>query len=77
MDELPPDALEKKIRIGCGALAGVALGASIGIAFLGLKAGAFWVFVGVAALAFALLAVRYGDRFWLGLMEALRGITWW
>lgn len=77
MDELPPDALEKKIRIGCGATAGVLLGSIVGFVFLGLKAGALWAFVGVAVLTFAALALNYGDRFWVSLMEALRGAAWW
>ena len=77
MDELPPDALEKKIRIGCGGMAGVVLGSVIGSVSLGLKAGALWAFLGVAVLAFAALALKYGDWFWVSLMKALRGAAWW
>jgi uncharacterized membrane protein len=74
MNELPADALEKKIRIGCGALAGLAVGASVGIVALGLRAGALWAFVGLAVMVFAFLALRWGDRFWLHLIGVIR---WW
>ena len=74
MNEVEPDALEKKIRIGCGTLAGLAVGASVGVLGLGLRAGALWAFVGLAVIVCAFLAFRWGDRFWITLMGVLK---WW
>ena len=71
-DELPPDALEKKIRMGCGAVAGIVVGLLFGFAGLGLVAGWLWAFTGFITVAFALLALRYGDRFWFRLLEIFR-----
>jgi len=78
MDEITPDRLEKKIRVGCGLFAGIVVGAATGLVWFGLRAGALWVFVGFAAVVFAVLALRYGDRFWLELIDGLRGLQqWW
>jgi uncharacterized membrane protein len=78
MDEITPDALEKKIRVGCGLIAGVVVGATTGLVWLGLRAGSLWAFVGIAAVVFAVLALRYGDRFWLELIEGFKGVQqWW
>lgn len=71
-EELPPDAFEKKGRIGCGAVAGIAIGLFFGFTELGLVAGWLWVFTGVVAVVFARFALRYGDRFWLVLLEYFR-----
>jgi len=68
-DELPPDGSEKKIRIGWGAVAGIAVGLLFGFAELGLVGGWLRVFTGIAAVVFAMFALRYGDRFWLGLLK--------
>ena len=71
----PPDELEKRIRLGCGAIFGIIVGLWIGIGVLGLRAGWRWACVAVVATAFAFLAVRYGDRFWLAVLRALRGMA--
>lgn len=73
MDELQPDRSEKKIRLGCGVIAGLMLGLIFGFITLRLTAGPLWLFAGVVAVAFAFFALRYGDRFWLGVLNALRG----
>lgn len=72
-DELPPDTYEKKVRIGCGVVTGIVVGLFFGIGELGLTAGWLWAFAGFVAVVFALLALRYGDRFWLGLLEFFHG----
>lgn len=69
----PPDEIEKRIRIGCGAILGIIPGLWIGIGLLGLRAGWRWACVAAVAAVFAFLALRYGDRFWLAVLRALRG----
>jgi hypothetical protein len=66
--------MQTKIRIGCGVVAGLAIGQCVGSFALGLTIG--WsLLVGVAlAVVFALLALRFGDRFWSWLVDALSGI---
>jgi hypothetical protein len=71
----PPDELEKRIRLGCGAMFGIIVGLWIGIGVLGLRAGWRWACVAVLAAAFAFLSVRYGNRFWFGVLRALRGMA--
>lgn len=73
-DELPPDALEKKIRIGCGAVLGLIVGLLFGFAGFGLVAGWLWAFSGLLAAACAFFALRYGDRFWFRLVEIFRAL---
>ena len=69
--ELPPDALERKIRLGCGAVAGIAIGLCAGFVALELAAGLAWLLAAVVGTIFALLALRFGDRFWLWLIGLL------
>ena len=73
-EELRPDALEKRIRLGCGAVAGLALGAFFGSISLGLGGAPLWIFAGIVGVTFAFLALRYGDRFWLTFLDSIR---WW
>lgn len=63
----PVDALEKRIRIGCGFVAGPTVGLFSGFVTLNLVAGPLWAFAIAWAALFAFLAMRYGDRFrvWL------------
>ncbi|HEU4655414.1 MAG TPA: hypothetical protein VFS47_15610 [Steroidobacteraceae bacterium] len=74
MDELPPDRLEKKIRLGCGGVAGLVIGLGCGLLGLDLKGWFLWLFVAVLVAAFARLALKQGDRFWLELMDVFK---WW
>jgi hypothetical protein len=69
--ELPPDDLEKKIRLGCGAVAGIAFGLCAGFIALELAAGWTWLLAAVVGVILALLALRFGDRFWLWLIRCL------
>ena len=60
-----PDALEKGIRFGCGALLGGLLVASFAFyELIGFRddPGRAWIAVGVAALVSGVVAVRFGDR---------------
>ena len=69
--EPPIDALEKKIRLGCGLVAGLVIGLLVGMSTFALVAGPLWTFAIVVAIVFALLALRFGDRFWSLLAEWL------
>ena len=65
MSEYPPvDAFEKKIRLGCGAIAGLVAGLFVGFVSLNLVAGPLVAFAIALAVIFGVLAVRYGDKFW-------------
>ncbi len=74
-EEIPPDSAEKKVRLGCGVVAGLALGLSLGFVSMQLAGASLWVFAGIFAIVFALLALRYGDRFWLAVIKVLRGAS--
>jgi len=70
MPEHPPiDALEKKIRLGCGLIAGLVVGLFFGVLTLNLVAGPLFAFAIVLAVLFGVLAVRYGDRFWMWILR--------
>lgn len=69
-----PDALEMKVRIGCGSLFGL---------FFGVLAGLYWwptavglvLFVAACVVLCAWMALKFGDRFWTeGVMKWL---PWW
>jgi hypothetical protein len=68
----PPDALEKKIRIGCGSVFGICVGLYVAAAWVGLKSAWVWPFVLVGAVVFARIALVHGHHFWLGLVDAIR-----
>lgn len=73
-DGPPPDGVEKSLRFGCGFLFG---GVIVFFAFARVAFNAhwpFWVAVGLGALPCGLLAIRYGDRFYHGIMDLFR---WW
>jgi hypothetical protein len=69
------DVMETKIRAACGALAGTLLGAFGGLLFLGPSSAVFFTTLALA-FAFAFLAVRFGDAFWLSLSRAMERLTW-
>ncbi len=70
MSEHPPiDAFEKKIRLGCGAVAGLVVGLFVGFLSLNLVTGPLVAFAIMLAALFGVLAVRYGDRFWVWLLR--------
>ena len=68
----PPDALEKRIRIGCGSVFGIAVGLYAAALWVGLKSSWLWAFVLVGAVVFARVALVYGHRFWFNLLVVLR-----
>lgn len=68
----PPDALEKKIRIGCGAVFGILVGLYGAALWVGMKSSWVWAFVLVGAVTFARVALVYGHRFWFNLLEVIR-----
>jgi hypothetical protein len=74
-DQKPRDALDTRIRSLCGALVGIGVGFLGGVLVFG--PGAAVLVIGfVSSLAFAWLAVRFGDTFWLHLGQVLRKISW-
>ena len=70
-----PDGLEKGLRLGCGALLGFALVGPFAINLWHPNMPAIWWTVAAGVLVCALLALRYGDRFWHGF--AARWRAWW
>ena len=74
-EQKPSDVLGKRIRIFCGALVGILVGIFGSLAALG-PSPLVLVFGAVLAVAFAILAVRFGDAFWFRLSTVLRRISW-
>jgi hypothetical protein len=66
----PPTPLVKKTRIGCGAIFGLVVGLFGGIYWFGLSAGWLWGFAVLLAIVCAVLALRYGDRFWFAIVDS-------
>lgn len=71
-EDPPPDDLEKRIRIGCGALFGIIPGLWLAIGIVGLRAGWRWACVAAVAAMFAYFSLRYGNRFWFGVLQFFR-----
>lgn len=72
----PPDRLEKHMRFGCGSLTGLlVVGVSL-LFFIHTPEMPVWYLVSVAggALLAGLLAVRFGDKFYKGLVTLLSWI---
>jgi len=73
----PPDALEKRLRFGCGFV--------FGFLISGLSGFIWYVTAGHYVLAFSLfcglicglVALRYGDRFWHSVGNWLWWWPWW
>jgi hypothetical protein len=69
----PPDPQEKRIRFGCGFVFGVFAGAFVGMR-VAFTNGYFVLGVClVSGIVCALLALNFGDRFWL----TLKDLRWW
>ncbi len=73
----PPDRLEKGLRLGCGFLFGCLAG--LWFAFHILPFESLYILCGcLAGAAFcAILALRFGDRFWMQLSRITRSGYWW
>jgi len=71
----PPDRLEKRIRFGCGFIAGALLGLIAAGAVVPDSRRVLLAVGAGTALLFGGLAVRYGNRFWYGLRHLLW--FWW
>ena len=69
-----PDALEKGIRFGCGFLFGALIGVALAIRGLTEWTGVHWALIAGGAVVCALLALRFGDRYWDHVAAWLR---WW
>jgi hypothetical protein len=74
-EDLPSDSLELNIRSGCGVVAGILVGLFAGFVWFTLRSLPLWLFAAFVATAFAILARRYGDHFWLRLFDAIKGIN--
>lgn len=71
-DSPPPDGCEKCMRFGCGFLFGGAVVFFAVARYFFSTASPFWISIGVGALLCGLLAIRYGDRFYHGILEFFR-----
>ena len=60
----PPDNIEKGIRFGCGAVAGVALAITSMLSISIVKGWYLVAFVCIWAVVCGVAAMRYGDKFW-------------
>jgi len=69
-----PDPLETKVRFVCGALFGLVPATCIVVTVGSFSVIASIAVFGVSVALCALLAVRYGDDFWLGAIRAIRGL---
>ena len=73
MDEgPPPDGFEKCLRFGCGTLFGGVTILLVVSRFIFSTSSGFWISICLGALACGLLAIRYGDRFYHGILEFFR-----
>jgi hypothetical protein len=66
-----PDAMERKIRIGCGSVFGLFIALLVALRWFYFSVGIFAVLAIVFACLFGWLALRYGDRFWREILQAL------
>lgn len=64
-----PDAFEKRLRFICGFVFGGLMASLLTLRELDPSAGSFWAVVASVAVGFGLLAVRYGDEFWRGILS--------
>lgn len=60
----PPDRMEKGVRLGCGAVAGLVLGVAAVVQIDPHGAVAGFLILAVSTLFFALAALVGGDEFW-------------
>lgn len=74
MDHPPIDEAEKRIRFGCGFVAGVVIAASILLPMVWDHAGAIWAVIVAVGIVCGLCALRYGDDFWTRLIDWTK---WW
>ncbi|WP_035603701.1 hypothetical protein [Haloferula sp. BvORR071] len=72
-----PDRFEKRIRFGCGSITGFLLLGLILLFFIETPEMPGWYLPAVAggALIAGLLALRFGDKFYHGLLTVLSWIT--
>ena len=71
-DNPPPDLLEKGLRFGCGFFFGGAVVFFVLARWFFSTATPFWVAVVVCAVICGLLAVRFGDSFYHGIISFFR-----
>ena len=74
-EQKPKDAIETRVRIICGGLVGILLGAFGGLLVFGPSDAVLFSTIALA-FTFAFLVVRFGDAFWLSLSRALEKVTW-
>lgn len=73
-DDHEVDESEQVTRFGCGALLGVLIGLGIVVSFTLSSFGSVAAALVASMVACGLLALVYGDRFWLSLKDWL---VWW
>lgn len=68
------DPLERNVRLVCGALLGLLVSLLLWLQLGPLSPLTGVIMLFVCAVACALLALRYGDRFWHHAIECLRAL---
>jgi hypothetical protein len=74
MSDREPAPFVKGVRFGGGFVAGLVLVLLVGIVYVDSFNAAYWIIVGMVALAFGISAMSFGDDFWQRLVDWLR---WW
>jgi hypothetical protein len=72
-DRSVPDRVERVVRFGCGSILGLIFGLAVAFHMFVSTASELTGLLGLFAVVFGGLAVRFGDRFWY----ALRHLKWW
>jgi hypothetical protein len=67
-----PDRLEKGIRFGCGSVIGILIGLDLTYSMFLEYPGHLFIAACIFALVCGILAMKYGDRFWDGVIQFLR-----
>lgn len=73
----PPDAFEKRLRFGCGAIFGAITTFFVAIREVQEFTGPFWATVIACAMIFGFLALRFGDAFWRVICKLFATSRWW
>lgn len=66
-----PDSFEKRLRFGCGFLFGGLVALFLIAQEVAAFTGLLWAAVGVVAVISGLVAMRFGDEFWHGILDRL------
>jgi hypothetical protein len=68
-----PDSFEKSLRFGCGFVFGLFIGFLVAAQSIYHSLGWLATITFIVGVAFGLLAMRYGDKFWY----SIKKWDWW